>query len=486
MKLSILFVGLFLARLFWLQVAEGEYYRVLADENRVSLIIEQANRGVIYDRFGEVMNRNGVDGREYVYGKSASQVLGYVGEVSEEELEACADLEYCDLSLGEIVGKLGIESQYDELLRGVSGGMIVEQDANGQVLREMGRKEPVDGQNISVNLDAGLQRKAYELMEERKGALIASIPQTGEILALISSPGFDPDKVEKYLTDQDLPLFNRAISGVYPPASTFKIITALAALEEGKIDDREEIEDTGELVIGPYKYGNWYYSQYGRKEGFLNLARALARSNDIYFYTLGERLGIRHLADWAKYFGLSRLTGIDLPGEAAGLMPDDLWKKEHIKEDWFLGDTFITAIGQGNILTTPLQVNQMMAVVAADGMLCQPQVLKQKANCTKLNITKEHLASVKEGLRQVTATGGTAFPFFEFKVKDQLIEVGGKTGTAEFGDKEEAKTHAWFTVLAPYEKPEIVVTVLLEGAGEGSYEAAPVAKELLTYWFDRQ
>ena len=484
--LVLVVAAVFLARLVLLQVIEGSYYRQLSDENRVKLTIQPADRGVIFDRHGEVLARNAPEGREYVLGSAAAHVLGYVSTVSEQQWQDCRKNTACDYWYGETVGQLGLEAYYDDKLRGEAGSVIAETDANGEIIREIGRTTPVAGENITTTLDLGLQRKAYELLKNQKGALIASIPQTGEILALVSSPAFDPGKVALSLNHPDLPLFDRAIGGSYPPGSVFKIVTATAALQEDKINADTLIEDTGELRVGAFRYGNWYFDQYGRKEGMLNLVRAIARSNDIFFYQLGERLGIKHLSDWAKYFGVGKITGIDLAGEGAGLMPDEEWKLNYFKERWFLGDTYISAIGQGNILMTPLQVNQMVNVVAADGVWCRPHLIKDTPpDCLKLNIDDKNLSLVKEGLKQVTETGGTAYPFFNFAVNGKTISVAGKTGTAEFGDPDD-KTHAWFTVMAPFDEPQISVTVLLEAAGEGSEKASPVAKDLLTYWFSRQ
>jgi len=463
--LLILVVGIFSLRLLYLQIWEAKYYRLLADENRIKQEILPAPRGKILDRFGEVLTLS----------EANAHVLGYVGEVSEEEVDR--------FYLGAVVGKMGLEKQYDQRLRGVDGLSILEQDAQGKVLRELRRIEPVKGEALPTTLDAGLQKKAFELMDYRKGAVVVSNPNNGEILALVSSPSFDAGNLPKFLTDKNLPLFNRAISGEYPPGSVFKIVTATAALEEGVIDGQTQIEDTGEIVIGPYRYTNWYFTQYGKKEGWLEITRAIARSNDIFFYKLGEYLGISALADWAKYFGLGIETGVDLAGEAKGLMPDQAWKKEVMEEDWYTGDTFITAIGQGHVLMTPIQINQMMSIIAGRGLLCKP-FLVGGSNCRKLDISQKTIELVTEGLKQVCETGGTAWPFFDFPMR-----VAGKTGTAEFGqqeDKTKIKTHALFTGFAPVDKPEISVTVLLEGAGEGSYQAAPVAKELLTYWLERQ
>ena len=463
--LLILATGILGVRLIYLQIFEGKYYQTLADENRVKQKILPAERGNIVDRFGEKLS----------LGEATGNVLGYTGEADEAEAE--------QFYLGAIVGKTGLQAKYDQKLRGTDGVSIVEQDANGQELRELKRIEPVRGEDLKTTLDAGLQNKAYELLNHRKGAVVASDPNTGEILALVSSPGFDPKNLTKALNDKNLPMFNRALGGEYPPGSTFKVITAVGALQEGTIDGQSQLEDTGVITIGPYKYTNWYFTEYGKTDGWINIVKALARSNDVFFYQLGEKLGIAKMADWAKYFGFGTETGVDLGGEAKGLMPDPAWKKEVMKEDWYTGDTFITAIGQGHVLATPMQINQMMSIVASGGRLCQPH-LASGVNCKKLDISQKTLDLVTEGLKQVCETGGTAWPFFDGK-----ISVAGKTGTAEFGSdakSEKGQTHAWFTGFAPTDKPQIVVTVLLEGAGEGSYQAAPVAKDLLTYWFARE
>ncbi len=481
--------ALLIGRLATLQIFEWRYYRQIADENRIKLDKIPADRGIFYDRNGEILVRNNPDGREYIFGEAMSQLLGFVGEASETELDKW--------QLKDIVGKMGLEQQYDERLRGKDGSELFEKDTLGQKIREIGRREPSSGENLTLTVDSGLQREAYKILKQRRGAVVASDPTSGEILALVSSPGFKPDKLEKYLTDKDLPFLNRAVSGEYPPGSVFKIITAAAALEEGRVSEQTLIEDTGVIKVGDYSYSNWYFTQYGRKEGKINLTRALARSNDIFFYKLGEELGMAALADWAKYFGAGAKTKIDLPGEASGLMPDPAWKKIFLGESWYLGDTYIAAIGQGNILMTPLQVNQMTGIIAGNGKNCRPhlvkpEILNPKSEtewCQKLDIQESTIKLIKEGMKQVAETGGTAWPFFDFMVKGQKVSVAGKTGTAEFGSdlkSAQAKTHAWFTGFVPAEEPKIVVTVLLEAAGEGSYQAAPVAKELLQYWLERQ
>jgi penicillin-binding protein 2 len=527
------------ARLFELQIIFGDKNRALAEGNRIRKEILPAPRGMIYDRNGKELVRNvpiyrkmsnvkcqmsnvkcfeiisreealkmeaegredelRVDiGREYLYGEALAHVLGYLGEVNAEEVKSGR------YKLGDLVGRMGIEQEYDEILRGQDGGEIYEVDSQGRKIREIGKIEPVPGKDLYLSLDAELAKTAYESLEKKLGAVVASDPQNGQILILVSSPSFDPNimmdklkdqgsqKLEALLNDQRKPFFNRAVSGVYPPGSTFKIVTAVAGLEEGKIDDKTTWNDTGEIKVGDYSYKNWYFTQYGKTEGEINLVRAIKRSTDTFFYKVGEWVGPQKLSEWAKAFGLGRKTGIDLPGEASGLVPSPEWKQK-IGGHWFLGNTYHFAIGQGDILATPLQINMMTNIIANGGKLCKPAV-RQKQNdnskfkteeiCQDLKLKTTTLALVKEGMEEACSPGGTAFPFFDFQPR-----VACKTGTAEFGDLKN-RTHAWFTVFAPAVssdgEPQITITTILEGEGEGSYAAAPVAKKILEAWFNER
>ena len=345
---------------------------------------------------------------------------------------------------------------------------------------------------MHLTIDLKLQQLiADNFPKGQKGAVIASNPQNGEVLALFSSPSFDPHDISKVLNDSSAPLFNRAIAGTYPSGSTFKIITSAAGLESGKIDKNTEIEDVGELIIGPYRFPNWYWLEYGGKDGFVNVVRAIKRSNDIFFYKVGELVGLDNMVEMAKRFGLSQKTGVDLPHEATGLMPTEEWKQKVIGDNWYLGDTYHLAIGQGYLLVTPIQVNAMTNVIANGGKLCRPHLTKDTSDggsaeggdssevdgyCKDVGLKKETIDLIKEGMHEVCMAGGTAWPFFDF-----TTPVGCKTGTAEFGDPKD-RTHAWFTIFAPLDNPTISMTVLVEGAGEGSNEAAPIAKKVLGEW----
>jgi len=497
--LLVIFVFLLLwSRLFWLQIIKGAENRELAQNNRIKIIDLPAVRGVIYDRSEKILVRNKPQQREYLFGDSASHLTGYIGEISQQELENSRQYDP-----GDIVGKMGLEKEYDRYLRGVDGGKLVETDVFGEVKREIKREEPENGKNIHTTIDIDFQQKVFGVLEGQIGAVVVTDPNNGEVLALACYPSFDSnlftseqvddESLNRLFKDQDRPLFNRAISGLYPPASTFKIVTAIAGLEEEVVDINTLIEDKGEIKIGPQTYSNWYYTQYGGTEGMINIVDAIKRSNDIYFYQLGRELGIEKLAHWAKYFGMGQKLGIDLPGESSGLIPTPEWKKNQKTEDWYLGDTVISSIGQGNLLATPLQVNQLASVIASNGKFCRPhlikdtQLLKQNKEdlCYQLSIEEDNLDAVRQGMKKACSPapsedqkGGTGYPFFDFSP-----QVGCKTGTAEISSAND-QTHAWFTVFMPFEAPEVVVTVLLEKAGEGSKEAAPLAKEILEYWLD--
>ncbi len=322
---------------------------------------------------------------------------------------------------------------------------------------------PVAGENLTVSLDLNLQKASYEAMAGFKGAVVVSIPRTGEILALVSRPSFDPEHVSDYLDASGQPLFDRSISGTYPPGSTFKIITATAGLETGAIKPATRILDTGVLEIGPYKFPNWKWLRGGGTEGLLDVVGAIQKSNDIFFYKVGELAGVDNLIFWARKFGLGERLGIDLPGETRGVIVKT--------RDWYLGDTYHLAIGQGDLLVTPLQVNAWTSVIANGGKLCKPHVYGPP-NCKDLKIKPETISLIRKGMEEACQPGGTGYPLFGFNP-----QVACKTGTAEYGT--ESKTHAWFTAFAS----DISVTVLVEGGGEGSDVAAPIAKKILEAWF---
>jgi penicillin-binding protein 2 len=374
-----------------------------------------------------------------------------------------------------------------------------------------------------------LQEKVYRATKEvKKGAVVVSTPD-GQILAMVSRPTYDPNlftldetykaasdsayqTVESMILDsENQPLLDRAIGGTYPPGSTFKIVTAISGLENNVIDGDFHITDTGILKVGDFSFANWYFTQYGRTDGEVNVIKALSRSNDIYFYKLGQMLGVDKLSETARKFGLGEQLGIDLGGEMTGLVPSKKWKKDTLNEDWYLGDNYHYGIGQGYLLTTPLQVNSWTQVVANGGTLYQPRLIKNQESKIKNKelLSKETLSLVREGMLDSCRDGGVAFPFFGYSVKNQAlkskidgkdffeakpatgsavtkdsvgISVACKTGTAQHGG-EDTKPHAWITLFAPAYHPEVVVTVLVESAGEGSSVAGPIAKKVLDAYF---
>lgn len=511
-----LFIALFVLgwRLFALTVIRGHEFRVLADENRIREIIRHAPRGKIFDRTGKILAHNTQAGpytytRIYPAGPSASHVVGYTGEITKEELSD-GYYQLRGYRPADRIGRMGAEVVFEERLRGRDGRELLEVSATGEASRTLGRIEEVAGEDVTLAIDGSLSEEATAAFPpDAKGAIIVSRPTTGEILVVFTSPSFDANIFSAPLTKEtydtlfenpDLPMFNRAIGGLYPPGSTFKLVTAIAALEEKAITPETLIEDVGVLQIGPFRFPNWYFTQYGKTEGLVDIARAIQRSNDIYFYKAGEALGITKLASWAKEVGVGAPLGIEIPGEAGGLMPDPRWKAQRFttegdkaarSDQWYLGDTYHVAIGQGYLLTTPLQVNSWTNVIASGGKLCKPTIEKKQHACKDLGIKKETIDVITEGMKRACAPGGTGWPLFNFKVKsktsqeqNESVPVACKTGTAEFGDPDD-KTHAWFTAFAPIEDPEISVTVLVEGAGEGSDKAAPVAKKIFEEWFSR-
>ncbi|HUD09495.1 MAG TPA: penicillin-binding transpeptidase domain-containing protein [Patescibacteria group bacterium] len=549
-----LFAVLFF-RLFFLQIIQGYYYRYLSDNNRTKTVTVHAPRGIIFDRSGTplVYNlpgfRESVNGktvqipkdqalsliasgknnlevdtlRNYPYKDAFAHVLGYVGQISEDEL---ADPLHSDYSSGDIIGKNGIEQQYEPELRGVDGKQLFEIDAQGNLTRKLGQQDPISGQNITLTLDAKLQEAVFTAMSGvKKGAAIVSTPK-GEILALISKPSFDPNlftmgegykiaSSSSYLTlsdvlldSQNQPLLNRAIGGTYPPGSTFKLIVASAGLKNNIIDENWQIDDTGILKVGDFSFSNWYYTGYGGTDGQVNIVKGIKRSNDIFFYKLAEKVGVDQVSQTAKQFGLGQKLGIDLEGEQAGLVPTQEWKLKNIGEQWYLGDTYHYGIGQGYLLTTPLQVNSWTQAIANDGILYRPHLLlSQPPQVITSNLLDSHSSDlIKEGMVEACSPGGVAWPLFNYEIKNAKLPIDGKnilgvdpssgsadmrhvviackTGTAENGGNN-TLAHAWITLFAPAYNPQIVVTILSENSGEGSNVAGPIAKQILDAWFSR-
>jgi len=428
--------------------------------------------------------------RDYLHGPAFAHVLGFTGEASVEDLSKGSVL------LGSRIGKSGLEREFDYLLRGRSGARLLEVNVLGQTLAERDRKEAISGQDINTTLDIDLQKKAFSVIAESiessekatGGAIVAEDPQTGEILALVSYPSYDPDKFvsglkereyQELISDPREPLFNRALSGAYPPGSVFKPLVAVAALEEDIISPKDSINCKGSISVGSFIFRDWKLSGHGN----VSLVDALGKSCDVYFYTIGGGyggqggLGPESISKWAINFGLGQVLGVEQPWEGQGLVPDPDWKEKVKGESWYLGNTYHISIGQGDLLVTPLQITNALAAIANKGTLYRPTLLRSESgDVIRSDLFSSEVAQwVRRGMEAACNSGGTAYPFFDFPQK-----VACKTGTAETGIGE--NTHAWFVVFAPSEQPEIILTVFLENGGEGSHDAAPVAREILDWY----
>lgn len=501
-----------MARLFNLTIVRGAYYRRLADSNRIREIIIESPRGKILDQQKKVLAENFkptyesfeeriASPRLYYDGDSFAHIVGYRQTASSNDLKN----NFClnKPGLGDKVGKKGVEKYFDCDLRGKNGKKLVEIDAQGKNQQNIGIISPQEGKNIQLTIDAELQKKAFQLIKEKKGAVVGLNPKTGEILILASSPSYNPqdfevdnqDKISEYFNDKNKPLFNRATEGIYPPGSTIKPILAAAGLEEGIITDKTEFEDKGKIKIGNLEFGNWYFLQYGKTEGMVDVVKAIQRSNDIFFYLLGEKMGINKMKIWLERFGFGEKTNYGLE-ESQGLVPFPFWKEENLNEKWYLGDTINLSIGQGYLLASPLQLTRALAVFANNGYLCQPLIIKKgnqkniQENCHQLPLSQKTLKIVRDGMKKACEPGGTGWPLFNFGIggesttsaKFKKIPLACKTGTAESHGEKNAP-HAWITVFAPFNDPKIVLTVLVEEGGQGSDVAGPIAKEILKVFF---
>ncbi|CAN5332817.1 penicillin-binding protein 2 [soil metagenome] len=527
------------ARLGELQIIKGDYYRNLSENNRIRHVPIVAPRGEILGSDGQVIAGNIIlkekiiftkDGfektlnidnanpdelitetkRNYFLGAAAAHLTGYLGKVNEGEVDKvdpdCPNKGPRNSEA--FVGRSGLEQEYDCELRGIDGEELIEVDAIGKPVRVLGIKNPIPGTNLVTTINTALQQKVASVMttlkintsagenlpEGRKGAVVIT-NGTGQILAMYSNPSYDPNvfinnnssEITKIINNPDLPLFNRDIDGLYHPGSTFKIVTATAALEENKIDNKFIYDDTGFVSLNGYTYNNWYWSEYGKVEGNVDLTKAIARSTDTFFYKVGEKVGIADLSSWANKFGLNKVTGIDLPNEASGLIPDPAWKRQAKGELWFLGDTYNVSIGQGDVNLTPVASNILASVIANNGQICKPYINNALGkNCYSLNLHPDTINLIKEGMIEACSEGGTGFPFFDWNDASGSAypKVACKTGTAETGDND--LTHAWFAAFAPADDPKIVIDVIVEKGGQGSEVAAPIAKEIFKYYFGKK
>jgi penicillin-binding protein 2 len=577
-----MFVAL-IARLFVLQVIQGERYTFLSENNRVRLKKIAGTRGMVFDRRGQLLvdsrpsfdllfvpedarepettlrhlarylNRDEKDflgflqenkgrlafeeivlgkdvdwstvvavethqldlpgitlrirpRRSYADGASAAHVLGYLGEIGPKQLSTLRDKGY---TLGDEIGQYGLEKKWEEVLRGQSGGQQVEVDALGRRVRVLHEVADVPGYTVRLTLDRDLQQTSFEALRGKEGAIVALDVHSGGILALASTPAFDPNtfargiKSEEWRTliqDRLRPLNNRALQGQYPPGSTFKVILAIAGLEEEVVQPEKAIFDPGFYVVGNRAFRDW------KKEGHgsVDFHKGIVQSCDVYFYQLGQRLGVDKIAQWARAFGLGEKTGVALDDEKGGLVPDTAWKRKRYRQPWYPGETPSLAIGQGYLTVTPLQMANMIAAVANGGTLYRPRLVDRVESLDgtlvrefapekirTIQVKPSTLERVRNALWDVVKSGTGA------AAKTNVVSIAGKTGTAQVAEMRGAylkseqlayliRDHAWFVAYAPAENPQIAVAVLVEHGGHGGSAAAPLAKMVIEQYMALQ
>ena len=587
-RLSFVFIIAFLGlitRLFFLQIAEGERYTFLSENNRIRIKRIPGTRGMILDRqgqllvdsrpsfdllfipedaedpeqtlrllahylghdekemlevlqanqqrpaFEEVVLGKDVDWptvvaveshqldlpgvtlrarprRNYADGVMGAHVLGYLGEIGPAQLKTLKDEGYV---LGDEIGQYGLERRWEDVLRGQSGGQQVEVDALGRRVRVLHEVTDVPGYTVHLTLDRELQQTAFEALKGSEGTIVALDVHTGAILAMVSTPAFDPnmfargikgDEWRALIKDQQRPLSNRATQGQYPPGSTFKIIMSIAGLEEGVIDPDARINDPGFYFFGNRAFRDWKKGGHGS----VDLHRAIVESCDVYFYQLGPRLGIDRIAKWAHAFGLGAKTGVALDDERSGTIPSTEWKRKRFRQPWYPGETVSVAIGQGYVTVTPLQLVNMMATLANGGTLYRPRIVDKVESVNngvvreygpeiirKIELKPSTLEHVRNALADVVrtpaGTGGAA--------RSNIVTIAGKTGTAQVVEMKGGyvkteqlaylnRDHAWFVSYAPVENPQIAVVVMIEHGGHGASAAAPLAKKMIEKYIEMQ
>jgi penicillin-binding protein 2 len=444
--------------------------------------------------------------RNYVDGPAGAHVLGYLGEIGPNQLKNFKERGY---TIGDEIGHFGLEKVWETFLRGRNGGQQVEVDALGRRVRVLHEVADVPGYTVHLTLDRQLQQAAFEALNGKEGTIVVLDVNSGAVLAMVSTPAFDPnvfargikaDEWRNLIKDRLRPLSNRAIQGQYPPGSTFKIIMAIAGLEEGLIQPESRIFDPGFHQVGNRAFRDW------KKEGHgsVDLHKALVESCDVYFYQAGQRIGIDRIAKYARAFGLGEKTGIALDDEKGGLVPDSEWKRKRFRQPWYPGETPSVAIGQGYLTVTPLQLANMMAAVANGGTVYRPYMVRrvesvegaliQEYGPEKIRtipLKAETLQRVRSALWDVVkgarGTGGAA--------RTSIVNIAGKTGTAQVAEMRGAylkseqlayfiRDHAWFVAYAPAQDPKIAVVTLVEHGGHGGSAAAPLAKKVIETYFE--
>jgi len=491
-----------LARILGISIGELDR-KIQAEGNRNPYQPVRIKENASFAEVSEVeANKNDLPGvmvqvelrRFYPYGEFAAHAIGYIGKITPEQQET---EEFQGLPPDFLIGQYGIEKAFDRTIRGEPGRKGVEVDAMGRHIRLLYTTEPVAGEDLVLTLDYKAQKAAEAGLEGKAGAIVALDPNNGEVLAMASRPGFDPNIFPlglnadewRYLTqDEGHPLNNRALQGQFPPGSTFKLAMSLAGLETGKASLTKS-----ESCGGSFFFGNRTFHCWNKKgHGTVALHKAIVESCDVYFYKLGDAMGIDNIAKYCRYLGLGTETGVGLR-EKPGLIPSTEWKEKVRHDKWYAGETISCSIGQGYVSVTPIQLARMAATITNGGVLYQPQVvraIKYKDErgtmffppvvLGNLPVNKANLEIIRDGMRGVVEEpGGTAHG-----AKSEYVTVGGKTGTAQViglgkGGGKKFGDHAWFVAVAPVENPKIAVCVLVEHGGHGGSAAAPLAKQVI-------
>ena len=443
--------------------------------------------------------------RSYLTDEMTAHVLGYLGEINSEQLR---DLRRKGYRGGDEVGQAGLEKRWEAHLAGRSGGERVEVDAGGRKVRVIDRIKATPGHSVVLTLDLNVQQAAYEALGDREGAIVALAVNSGAVLALVSTPAFNPNAFARGLTerewrrlsaDSETPLHNRTLQGHFPPGSTFKIVTALAALQEGVVRPDQTLFCGGTYRVGDRTLRDWQKSGHGH----IDMHDALVQSCDVYFYQVAQKLGVDRMAKWARRFGLGAPTGIALDGESPGLVPDQAWKRRRFGDPWYPGETPLVGIGQGFVGVTPLQMATLTAAVANGGTVYRPWFVQQVLSAdgavmeeygpvrgATVDLDESSLALVRRALFNVVHGARGTAP----RARSFLVPIAGKTGTAQVAEMRgeavkskdlpyEIRDHAWFVAYAPAHEPEIAVATLVEHGGGGGVTAAPVARAVIEAWF---
>jgi penicillin-binding protein 2 len=427
--------------------------------------------------------------REYIYEEATAHLIGYVSKLNPEEYK---NLKYYGYKPIDLVGRTGIEKTYNSYLKGMDGGYQMEVDNRGRQLQIIGYKKPKKGKDLQLTIDIDVQNFIYSIIKDKKGSAIVWDPTSGHVLALVSSPSYNPNifinptkkkniEIKRIfnIPPEDSPLINRAIQAIYPSGSVFKIVTAMAGLETEGITPLSEFECPGYLRLGGRVFKCWYRSGHGSQ----NVVYAIKNSCNVFFYKTGLMLGIDNLSQYARKFGYGSLTGIELPSEEAGLVPDNQWKKKVYNERWYDGDTVPLAIGQGYLQVTPIQILRMASVIASGGYLLKPKLVNKIADVevgepsSRLcHFKKENIDIIARGMGEVVASDGTGK-----RAMVEEVNIAGKTATVQ---NPHGKTHAGFVCFFPRETPQYALVVYIEHGGSGGYEAAQIAKRIITYMRD--